>query len=527
MYRLTRFRYLTFLLAVAAVVSSLSMAALVGWRNLSQELNATAYRAVFNADRLLDRTAADLSMLDGVRGFPCDASTTRTLQEAVYKSLSQIREVGLVRDGRLYCTNFGAPPLEIPVPKHLTEPGVHIDVGPNAVIPNNTSLFVYVSRESGTAVDALFNPQVLAEFERDFSYTGFGRLSLYVAPHSTAAKTSSEKLTAVYTVGELRSGDSAALSISKRYTSQRSGFSAVAEVSPRAWWFETLAILPLMSAVFGVAALIAFFIIQSWLARGNLDRLRYLGAMQRKEFVMHYQPIIEADTLRIVGVEALLRWQHRRRGLLRAAQFADIFSHDALAPQLVLHTLALVQKDLQTLPSNTPLWCAVNIAPTLLGDNAVLTDIIKHAGRAGVDRVRLEITERAPIDDYAEVLLHEMRANGMKVGLDDLGTGYANLAQLQRMPFDFIKIDGMLVRGIQNTDGVSPVVKSLIDLARTIGCDVIVEGVETSIQAEALIAAGATHLQGFYYGAAKPMAEIVELLEKSAAVKMNGADIRA
>jgi c-di-GMP phosphodiesterase len=514
MYRLTRFRYLTFALAAAAIAVSFAMAALVGWRNLNQELNASAYRAVFNADRLLDRTAADLSKLDGVRGFPCDASTTRTLQEAVYKSLSQIREVGLVRDGRLYCTNFGAPPLEVPIPKHLTEPGVHIDISPNAVIPNNTSLFVYVSRESGTAVNALFNPQVLAEFERDFSYTGFGRLSLYVAPHSSATKPASEELTTVYTVGEMRSVDSASMSILKRYASQRSGFSAVAEVTPRAWWFETLAILPLMSAVFGIAALIAFFAIQSWLARGNLDRLRYLGAMQRNEFVMHYQPIIEAGTQRLVGVEALLRWQHRRRGLLRAAQFADIFSHEAIAPQLVLHTLALVQKDLHMLPSSTPLWCAVNIAPTLLEDNAVLTDIIKQAERAGIDRVRLEITERAPIGEYAEVLLHEMRANGMKVGLDDLGTGYANLAQLQRMPFDFIKIDGMLVRGIQKSDGVSPVVKSLIDLARTIGCEVVVEGVETSTQADALIAAGATHLQGFFYGAAKPMEEILELLKK-------------
>jgi sensor c-di-GMP phosphodiesterase-like protein len=523
-YRLARFRYLTLILFVGALLAALLMSGLVGWRNLNQELSSSVYRAVFNADRLLDRTAADLSKLDGLRGSPCDASTTRSLQEAVYNSLSQIREVGLVRDGRLYCTNFGPTPREIPVTARLVQPGIHIDIAPNSVIPNNTSLYVYVSREVGGAVDALFNPQVLAEFERDFSYTGFGRLSLNVLPDTatkgstngatSSSTTATTNVTSVYNVGDLRASDSGSFIISQRYDSTRSGFSAVTEVSPRAWWNESLALLPLMMAVFGVVALLTFFAIQRWLARGNLDRMRYLAAMQRKEFVMHYQPIIDAKSLQMVGIEALLRWQHRRRGLLRAAQFADVFSHDVIAPQLAQHILTLVKQDLQTLPQSSTLWCAVNVAPTLLEDNAVLTEIIKQASSAGANRIRLEITERAPIGDYAEVLLHEMRANGMKVGLDDLGTGYANLAQLQRMPFDFIKIDGMLVRGIQSADGVSPVVKSLIDLARELRCDVIVEGVETAMQSNALIAAGATHLQGFFFGAAKPINEIVELLKK-------------
>jgi EAL domain-containing protein (putative c-di-GMP-specific phosphodiesterase class I) len=515
LYRLARFRYFTLALIVATALLAVGMSALVGWRNLQQALRASAYGAVFNADRLLDRTAADLNKIDGLRGLPCDASTARSLQDVVYNSLSQIREVGLIRDGRLYCTNFGPTPREVPIHKEFTSPGLHIDVSPNVVLPNNTSLIVYVSREAGGAVNALFNPQVLAEFERDFTYTGFGQLSLRLAPQSvaaTAAAGGDDTLTNVYSVGEVRSGDSAALSITQRYDSKRSGFSAVATVTPRAWWLETLALLPMMAAVFGVAALFAFFAIQRWLARGNLDRLRYLAAIQRNEFVMHYQAIIEAQTRHMVGVEALLRWQHPRRGLLRAAQFVDVFSHDSMAPQLALHILDLVRKDLQTLPTDSKLWCSVNVAPRLLEDNVVLTDIIKHASEAGKDRIRLEITERAPIGEYAEVLLHEMRANGMKIGLDDLGTGYANLAQLQRMPFDFIKIDGMLVRGIQSADGVSPVVKSLIDMARQIGCDVIVEGVETSIQSDALIAAGATHLQGFYFGAGKPMSEIVESL---------------
>ncbi|MGL4233098.1 MAG: EAL domain-containing protein, partial [Casimicrobium sp.] len=420
----------------------------------------------------------------------------------------------LVRDGRLYCTNFGETPKEIPVPQHLVQPGIHVEVAPNSVIANNTSLYVYVSREAGSAVDALFNPQVLAEFERDFSYSGFGSLTLRANPGQNIARAEDDVRNTIYTIGTLRAADADGWLITERYDSQRSAFGAVASVSARAWWVETLAWLPTMLAVFGAAMAMVFFVLRSWLARGNLDRLRYMAAIQRNEFVMHYQPIIDAKTLKIVGMEALLRWQHPRRGLLRAAQFVDIFNHDAVASPLAHRVVQLVEKDLNTIPEDLPVWCTINIAPALLEDNAMLTELTKRVSSIGSRRIRLEITERAPLGEYAEVLLHEIRSNGFKVGMDDLGTGYANLSQLQRMPFDFIKIDGMLVRGIQRVDGVSPVVQSLINLARELNAEVVVEGVETKTQADALIKAGATHLQGYFFDAARPIADIVESLRK-------------
>jgi EAL domain-containing protein (putative c-di-GMP-specific phosphodiesterase class I) len=514
-YRFLSFRYLTASIVVLALLAALAFAMLIAWRNVQNELESSASRAVFNADRLLDRTVADLSKLDALRTYPCDASTTRLLQEGVYNSLSQIREIGLVRDDRLFCTNFGPTPKEVPISPHLTEPGMHIDVAPNSVMPNNTSLFVYVSREKGAAVNALFNPQVLAEFERDFSYTGMGRLVLEVKrPTGEGAAKKQEKTDLVYTVGELRAADSIALAFSHEARSSRSAFVATARATPRAWWGEAVALLPMMLAVFGAAGAVAIWAFRLWLANGNLDRLRYGGALYRNEFVMHYQPIVDAKTLKMVGVEALLRWQHPRRGLLRAAQFVDVFSHDALAAPLAKRVIELVAKDLQSVPKEMPLWCTINIAPTLLEDNAVLNVLTQQLLHTGTNRIQVEITERAPLGEYAEVLLHEMRTNGVRVGMDDLGTGYANLSQLQRMPFDFIKIDGTLVRSIQTVDGVSPVVKSLIDLAREIGAEVIVEGVETKVQADALIKCGVTHLQGYYFDAARPINEIIESLRQ-------------
>jgi EAL domain-containing protein (putative c-di-GMP-specific phosphodiesterase class I) len=490
---------------------ALALAALIAWRNVQVDLGSAVGRAVFNADRILDRTVSDLERVDGLRGAPCDSATIRVLQDTVYRSLSQIREIGLIRDGRLYCTNFGATPKEIAIPPHLTRPGVHLELAANTVMVNNTSLFIYVARAQDRAVNAVFNPQVLAEFERDFPFSGYGRLRLSVEISKLDSAAGKLERVEVYSVGNLNPADAFRSLLTHRVNSARSSFSAEAEVSSRAWWRETLSLLPITASVFAVAGVFVFFAIRRWLARGNLDRLRYQGALQRNEFVMHYQPIVDAGSRQMVGMEALLRWQHPRRGLLRAAQFVDVFSYDALAVQLAHRVVELVIEDMKKIPTSHGLWCSINIAPTLLEDNRFLSEL-SHQTSAARGRIRLEITERAPLGEYAEVLLHELRSHGTKVGLDDLGTGYANLSQLQRMPFDFIKIDGMLVRGIQTLDSVSPVVKSLIALAREIGAEVVVEGVETKIQAESLIAAGATHLQGFYFDAARPIDEIVDHL---------------
>jgi c-di-GMP phosphodiesterase len=513
-YRLAQIRYLTAALTLAAALLSLAFAALIAWRNLGQELLASANRAVFNADRLLDRTVKDLEKLDALRGQPCDASVIRLLQDVVYDSLSQIREVGLVRDGRLYCTNFGPTAKEVPIRASLTEPGVHVDVAPNTVVPNNFSLFIYVSREKGTAVNALFNPQVLAEFERDFAYVGDGRLALELRRADSDSTPDRPALLTVYTVGEPRVREAHVPMFQRHYESTRGSFVATAEASSRAWMNEVRALLPLLLVAFGAIAAFVGYGIRRWLARGNLDRLRYLGALQRGEFVMHYQPIVDAANLKIVGVEALLRWQHPNKGLLRAAQFIDIFGHDSIAAPLTRQVIDMVGRDLQRVPAGHSLWCAINIAPSLLEDNRVLDALSKQILSIGKHRVQIEITERAPLGDYAEIMLHEMRSNGIKVGMDDLGTGYANLSQLQRMPFDFIKIDGMLVRGIHAIEGVTPVVKSLIDLARRLGSDVVVEGVETKVQADALILAGATHLQGYYFDAARPIDEVIAAMRR-------------
>jgi c-di-GMP phosphodiesterase len=125
------------------------------------------------------------------------------------------------------------------------------------------------------------------------------------------------------------------------------------------------------------------------------------------------------------------------------------------------------------------------------------------------DQLRIEITERTPVSTSAEITIRELRGHGIKVGLDDFGTGYSNINQLQTLAYDFIKIDGLLIRGVQAVDGLSPVLESVIDLAHRLGTDIVAEGVETLVQAQALSGRNVKNLQGYLFSQAKPFADIL------------------
>jgi c-di-GMP phosphodiesterase len=140
-------------------------------------------------------------------------------------------------------------------------------------------------------------------------------------------------------------------------------------------------------------------------------------------------------------------------------------------------------------------------------------EVAKHIKQLPRHQLRLEITERTPISEASDATLRELRAQGIKMGLDDIGTGYSNLNQLQTMSYDFIKIDGLLVRSIQTPEGVSPVLESLIQLAIKLKTEVVAEGVETAVQANALSKRGVNHLQGYLFGPAKPFQDILLTLE--------------
>jgi c-di-GMP phosphodiesterase len=511
-----RFWYLRRLILAAVAIAlllSLVMAAPIAWRATHLAISHSAQRAVLNAERMIERTAADLQKLDALRLSSCEPVVIEKLKDSVYNAVAQIREIGLIQNSRLFCTNFGPTDVSLEAERKILEIGTHIGVGPNSVVPNNTSLYVYVSRAEGSAVNAVLNPMVLAEFERGFNFTGRGQLEmLFNGPSSSrpASKDSEQ----VYQIGRDDKPIDPSTMLSRRYASTRYPLIAEVRAERGAFWDEYFPVLQRLLVPLLALGLISAFAINHWLSAGGLDRTRFQKALRREQFRVYYQPIVSAQSRRMVGVEALLRWQHPRKGLLRAAQFAEIFNDQELDEAVTRFVLSTVARDLSNLPSHAQrFWCSVNVAPALMEKSGVANEIARQLKSLPHDRLRIEITERTPISPISDANLRELRAQGIKIGLDDLGTGYSNLSQLQTMVYDFIKIDGVLVRGIQSLEVLSPVVENLILMAQKIGTEIIAEGVETQVQAQALSKHGVNLLQGYLFGPAIPFQDVVKLLD--------------
>jgi sensor c-di-GMP phosphodiesterase-like protein len=509
---LKRFWYLRRLILGAlacALLFSALVAVILAWRSAQKSIEQSARRAVVNAERMIDRTSADLQKLDALTSRPCDEATISLLKDAVYSSTSQLREIGLIKDNKLYCTNFGAVSVDVSGVKDSLQVGTFISAGPNAVVANNTSVFVYVTRSPGSTINAVLNPTLMAEFERAFNLSGRAHLELrYSGPSSSGPRIAISEQ--VYEIGQADVKASAGPSMAGSWTSARFPLFAEVNADKGIFWDEYW---PTVSHLFGIFAPMFFvmaFALDRLLASGALNRMRYKRALKQGQFKVYYQPIVSAQTRRLVGVEALLRWEHPKYGLIRAAQFAPLFDDQMMDEPIARFVLETVASDFKSAPiAASHLWCSVNVAPALLEKPSFATEIAHYASGMAQDQLRIEITERTPVSSAAEITIRELRGHGVKVGLDDFGTGYSNINQLQTLAYDFIKIDGLLIRGVQAVDGLSPVLESVIDLAHRLGTDIVAEGVETLVQAQALSGRNVKNLQGYLFSQAKPFADIL------------------
>ncbi len=509
-----RYNTLKFWCATIAsfLVAACLFTALSSWRSLQSRLDSTAASALLNAEHLFTRSATDLEKLYALRTSECNEKAVSTLRDAVYNSVLPVREIGVIRNGRLTCTNFGPTDVDLAAQSASLVPGTNLGVSANSVMLGNRSLFLYRMAEKNSGINAAFHAPVLGEFERGFEFNTMGSQKLFI---TNAAKTTStgESSGLIYEIGQAK------LNVQDAFWSSRSDstqfpLAAQVIVTSDAFWKEWRSIFPNMLIAFSLLGALVGLIASQWIRRGGPSRLRYQRALQRKEFVMHYQPIVDAKTAHITGVEALLRWQHPTAGLLRAAEFSALFEDKALLQPLTQYVIAIVQKDMKKIEGLGNVWCSVNIPPQIFEGADFINTLTEIVKQMSFSRLRLEITERSPMSNAAEQTVREIRSLGISVGMDDIGTGHSNLDQLQRMVYDFIKIDGMLVRGITSFETISPVVTSLIALGHKMKTEIIAEGVETQAQADALCQAGVNQIQGYLYGRAEPIEEIATRLKK-------------
>jgi diguanylate cyclase (GGDEF)-like protein len=241
--------------------------------------------------------------------------------------------------------------------------------------------------------------------------------------------------------------------------------------------------------------------------RLHIDHLR--SALDRREFVLFYQPKVNMRQGVVIGVEALIRWQHPERGLLPPAEFLPFIEGHSLSLDLGDWVIETVLAQMEAWrQSGPPIPISINIGAMTLqqSDFAVrLRERLAAYPEISPGWLELEILETSALEDMATVsyLLDACSAFGVSSALDDFGTGYSSLAYLRRLPIESLKIDQSFVRGMLDDQDDRLIVEGVIGLARAFQRRVIAEGVETVAHGAALLAMGCDLAQG--YGVARPM----------------------
>jgi predicted signal transduction protein with EAL and GGDEF domain len=239
-------------------------------------------------------------------------------------------------------------------------------------------------------------------------------------------------------------------------------------------------------------------------------------ALDSEQLTLVYQPIVTPDDGRICGFEALLRWHHPVYGNVSPVEFIPVAEEIGLIGQIGSRVLeqACAQLRLWQANSATPLTMSVNVSALQLTDGKLVDLVTRVLQESGIAHgsLKLELTESAVMADPNNALLifQRLKALGVQLSLDDFGTGYSSLSHLRRLPIDTLKIDRSFVSQMDSVEDKRQIAEVVIMLARTLGLDVVAEGVETLAEVSALRAMGSDFVQGYYFF--QPMAaEAVEV----------------
>ena len=247
------------------------------------------------------------------------------------------------------------------------------------------------------------------------------------------------------------------------------------------------------------------------------------SAISRQEFRLHYQPILRMDTGRITEVEALIRWQHAKRGLLQPDSFIGLTEETGLIVpigQWVLREACRQAREWQLeFPSIPPLVMSVNLSAKQFQNPSLVQEISQALEESGLaaGSLKLEITESVVMQDAPATLakLKDLKDLGIRLAIDDFGTGYSSLGYLKRFPVDTIKIDRSFVKGLSKDGNDNAIVRAVITVAKTLNMDVTAEGVETEQQRIELKALGCDRAQGFLFARPADAEHVGPLLANS------------
>jgi diguanylate cyclase (GGDEF)-like protein/PAS domain S-box-containing protein len=238
------------------------------------------------------------------------------------------------------------------------------------------------------------------------------------------------------------------------------------------------------------------------------------AAISRNEFVVYYQPIQHLTDERVVGFEALLRWNHPLRGLIAPLNFIPLAEETGLIVPIGEWVLRTACRD--AVKWSQDVCVAVNLSPAQFKNRKLVDSVISALAESGLAayRLELEITETVLLQDSDATLatLNKLRALGVRISMDDFGTGYSSLSYLRSFPFDKIKIDRSFVSELASRDGSMAIIRAVTGLGKSLGISTTAEGVETDEQLALLRLEGCTEVQGYLFSPPRPADDVERML---------------
>lgn len=244
------------------------------------------------------------------------------------------------------------------------------------------------------------------------------------------------------------------------------------------------------------------------------------SAIANNELRLHYQPLVDLQSGQLVGLEALVRWQHPEHGLLPPLHFIPLAEESGLIIDIGAWVLSQACRDMSAWHDDgfSALRVAINLSPKQFRSSQLVAEVEKALADPDIEPrlLSLEIGETALLPDAqaSEATLRSLKDLGVSLVLDNFGTGHASLRYLKRLPFDWIKIDHSFIKGIPASVDDATISRAIIAMAHSLGLKVVAEGVESEEQCEFLRHHMCDEIQGFFYSAALPRCEVEALLRE-------------
>jgi sensor c-di-GMP phosphodiesterase-like protein len=428
-----------------------------------------------------------------------------------------LQAFGHIADGRLMCSSFGRHGDGIPIGPvtYVTTVGAEVRLGVSLPFAPNAKLIV----AGRGAYAAILLPNLTTDI-----YTGRENISMGVFAHSTSRVLAQQGKFDPTWLRRIEPGQSLAFSdgvhVVALLRSPVNDFIAYA-ATPAVYLDQRVREFTYILAPLGLILGILLAAALLFLARQQMSLPTVMrGALRRKEFFMEYQPVIDLQSGRCVGAEALIRWRRPDGTAMLPDLFIPVAEDSGMIRQITAQALELVAEDMFDLLRRHPDFkVGVNLSSDDLqsSETAPLLRKFLRAARIRPENVVIEATERGMLAPGSAVgVIRELRALGLRIAIDDFGTGYSSLSYLTTLEVDYIKIDKTFVEAVDTAAATSHVAQHIIEMAKSLKLAITAEGVETPSQAAFLRERGVQFAQGWLFGKPMPIQQLSAWLASDA-----------